>query len=68
MKEEGLDVMRPPGIFLENCRSLSAWEIWAIWINRVKLHVGSDEAARCGGRLGLAKGAAESSRSVHKST
>lgn len=46
VKEEGLDVMRPLGIFLENCRSFSAWEIWAIWINRVKLHVGSDAVAR----------------------
>lgn len=49
LKEEGLDGMRPLGIFLENCRSLSAREIWAIWINRVKLHVGSDEVVRGGG-------------------
>ena len=41
--------MRPLSIFLENRGSLSAEEIWAIWINRVKLHVGRDEAARCGG-------------------
>lgn len=46
VKEEGLDVMRPLGIFLENCRSFSAWEIWAIWINRVKLHIGSDAVAQ----------------------
>lgn len=43
-KEEGLAVTSPLGVFLENHRSLGAWEIQAIWINRVKLHVGSDEA------------------------
>lgn len=40
-----MDIMRPLGIFLENCRSLSAWKIWAIWIKRVKLSVGRAEAA-----------------------
>lgn len=49
--------MRPLGIFLENCRSLRAWEIWAIWIKRVKLGIGRDEAV---GQLGLARGAVES--------
>lgn len=60
VEEEGLDIMRPLGIFLENCRSLSAWKIWAIWIKRVKLSVGRDEAAGAAGQLGLARGAVES--------
>lgn len=55
-----MDIMRPLGIFLENCRSLSAWKIWAIWIKRVKLSVGRDEAAGAEGQLGLARGAVES--------
>lgn len=57
VEEEGLDIMRPLGIFLENCRSLRAWKIWAIWIKRVKLGIGRDEAAGAAGQLGLARGA-----------
>lgn len=57
VEEECLDIMRPLGIFLENCRSLRAWKIWAIWIKRVKLGIGRDEAAGAAGQLGLARGA-----------
>lgn len=60
VEEEGLDIMRPLGIFLENCRSLRARKIWAIWIKRVKLGIGRDEAAGAAGQLGLARGAVES--------
>lgn len=49
VEEEGLDIMRPLGIFLENCRSLRAWKIWAIWIKRVKLGIGRDEGSRGSG-------------------
>lgn len=68
LKEKGLDVMRPLGISLENSKSLSTWEIWAIWINRVKLHIGSDEVAWCGGAAWPHQRSLESSRLVYKST